>query len=241
VSKPKNPNYVKSTATPKAISPARQKMLKERGAAQKAAEARYFAKKSPKGISRAAAAKMERDKYAKTAKNPPTPPRAIRMPDPTPRPVKPTRPKTGPVYEPPRPPIPKTRRIYDPEPPRPEPPRPPDGYEPPQPPIPKTGRVYEPPREPPRPPIPKTGRVSPRNVYEPPRPPIPKTGRVSPRNVYEPPRPKPAPRPVPTRIPTKVKASTTPKTRPNTGRAKVRGITSINALDDKNRKSYRKL
>jgi len=204
VSKPKNPNYVKSTATPKAISPARQKMLKERGAAQKAAEARYFAKKSPKGISRAAAAKMERDKYAKTAKNPPTPPRAIRMPDPTPRPVKPTRPKTGPVYEPPRPPIPKTRRIYDPEPPRPEPPRPPDGYEPPQ-------------------------------------PPIPKTGRVSPRNVYEPPRPKPAPRPVPTRIPTKVKASTTPKTRPNTGRAKVRGITSINALDDKNRKSYRKL
>ena len=222
MSKPKNPNYVKSTATPKAISPARQKMLKERGAAQKAAEARYFAKKSPKGISRAAAAKMERDKYAKTAKNPPTPPRAIRMPDPTPRPVKPTRPKTGPVYEPPRPPIPKTRRIYDPEPPRPEPPRPPDGYEPPQPPIPKTGRVYEPPREPPR-------------------PPIPKTGRVSPRNVYEPPRPKPAPRPVPTRIPTKVKASTTPKTRPKTGRAKVRGITSINALDDKNRKSYRKL
>ncbi len=106
MSKPKNPNYVKSTATPKAISPARQKMLKERGAAQKAASTRYLAKKYPSmTYDDAFKAERKRANDPDRGRRDPTPPRAIRMPEP-PRPVKPTRPKTGPVYEPPRPPIP---------------------------------------------------------------------------------------------------------------------------------------
>jgi len=194
-------------------------------------------------------------------------PRGIRMPDPTPRGRKipmPSREPTGTVIQdgpgpgkqggykhyipdnvggprsPSNPPMPPNTRVIlnppkppglppisnDPRPrvqptptPRPKPgvPTPPDGYEPPRRPEPEPPRPVEP-RRPPQEPI-----------YDP-KPPRP-----------EPKRPKPAPRPAPARIPTKVKASTTPKTRPKTGRAKVRGITSISALDDKNRKSYRKL
>jgi len=170
MSTPKNPNYVKRTLTPKAISPARQKVLKARGAAQMAAEARYL---KSKGAGTRTSSRVPANVGGPRGPINSSRPAPNRSTDRTTtvRPIDPSIKANSSASRTTKPGLP-------------------------------IGYV--------RPPMDESIK------------------RVSKDPV----------KPTPTG---KAKVSATPRTRPKTGRAKPRSITSLNALNDKNRKSYRKI
>ena len=188
MSTPKNPNYVKRTLTPKAISPARQKVLKARGAAQMAAEARYL---KSKGAGTRTSSRVPANVGGPRGPINSSRPAPNRSTDRTTtvRPIDPSIKANSSASRTTKPGLP-------------------------------IGYV--------RPPMDESiKRVSKDPVKRTP------TGKAIPADRLNP-RVK--------RTPTgKAKVSTTPRTRPKTGQAKPRSITSLNALDDKNRKSYRKI